>query len=105
MMKKCGCGYMEGMSCCPPRPMMPSKKCVKTVNCTYRIYRMSYYCVYAVCPGCSLEFDVYRHKGHCPRCHQMHHHGCDGGYGHEHMMHDDMMHGGMMSEHHDMMED
>lgn len=104
MMKKCGCGYMEGMSCCPPRPMMPSKKCVKTVNCTYRIYRMCYYCVYAVCPSCGHEFDVYRHKGHCPKCHQMHHYGYEHMM-HEGMMHEGMMHGGMMPEHHDMMED
>ncbi|MDU2063839.1 MAG: hypothetical protein E6713_03280 [Sporomusaceae bacterium] len=46
----------------------PKKKCVKTFDCTFKLYRMCYYRLYKVCHACGHEYDFYQHRGTCPRC-------------------------------------
>ncbi|BBB90316.1 MAG TPA: hypothetical protein PKA28_12935 [Methylomusa anaerophila] len=90
MKKKCDCQYPKYDDChdyksdycddyeaddycevsCPTPKMKchPTKECVKTYKCYYRLYRISYYRLYRVCPQCGHEHDYYHHRGVCPRC-------------------------------------
>ena len=75
---KCGCSEKSemmddcqdmDMSCCTPKmKCMPTKECVKTYKCYYKLYRMCTYRLYKVCPCCGHEFDYHTHRGACPKC-------------------------------------
>ncbi len=45
-----------------------TKECVKTYKTYYKMYKISTYRLYKVCPHCGLEFDFYGCRGICPRC-------------------------------------
>lgn len=73
---KCGCDdkfemddcHEMDMSCCMPKMPCPSKECVKTYKCFYKLYKLCTYRLYKVCPHCGHEFDYHHHRGCCPRC-------------------------------------
>lgn len=46
----------------------PTKKCLKTFDCTFKLYRLSYCRLYKVCQSCGHEYDFHHHGGVCPRC-------------------------------------
>lgn len=60
--------------CCPPKKNIksmccsPRKKCIKTFDCTFKLYRLSYCRLYKVCQSCGHEYDFYHHRGMCPHC-------------------------------------
>ncbi|WP_021168510.1 hypothetical protein SOV_02080 [Sporomusa ovata DSM 2662] len=57
------------MSCCTPKmKCQPTKECVKTFKCYYKLYKMCTYRLYKVCPYCGCEFDYHEHRGSCPKC-------------------------------------
>ena len=61
--------YDMNMSCCTPKmKCMPTKECVKTYKCTYKLYRVCSYKLYKCCPSCGHEFDYHHHRGACPKC-------------------------------------
>lgn len=76
---KCGCNdkhemmddecHDMDMSCCTPKmKCQPTKECVKTFKCYYKLYKMCTYRLYKVCPYCGHEFDYHEHRGSCPKC-------------------------------------
>ncbi|XEQ91449.1 hypothetical protein SCACP_02450 [Sporomusa carbonis] len=74
------CGYQEkyemmddccdtDMCSCPPKiKCQPTKECVKTYKCYYKLYKICTYRLYKVCPYCGCEFDYHQHRGACPKC-------------------------------------
>ena len=46
----------------------PMKKCLKTFDCTFKLYRISFCRLYKVCQSCSHEYDFHHHGGVCPKC-------------------------------------
>ena len=52
----------------------PTKKCLKTFDCTFKLYRLSYCRLYKVCQSCGHEYDFHHHVGVCPRCGSQFHH-------------------------------
>ncbi|WP_094605390.1 hypothetical protein SPSIL_001970 [Sporomusa silvacetica DSM 10669] len=57
------------MSCCTPKmKCQPTKECVKTYKCYYKLYKICTYRLYKVCPSCGHEFDYHEHRGACPKC-------------------------------------
>jgi hypothetical protein len=73
-------GPPDNDNCCSPKedecchvPKMkvkctPTKECVKTYKCCYKLYKFTQYRLYKVCSGCGQEFDHYHHHGVCPKC-------------------------------------
>ncbi|MGL5515039.1 MAG: hypothetical protein ACRDBM_17645 [Sporomusa sp.] len=62
------CEDME-MHCCAPKiKCQPTKECIKTFKCCYKLYRICTYCLFKICPYCGHEFDYHRHRGSCPKC-------------------------------------
>lgn len=62
------CHEMD-MSCCTPKmKCQPTKECVKTYKCCYKLYKLCTYRLYKVCPHCGHEFDYHEHRGCCPKC-------------------------------------
>ena len=58
------------VDCCMPKiNCKPEKKCIKTFNCTYRLYKICFYKVVRVCPRCNHEYDNEWHPV-CPKCRQ-----------------------------------
>ncbi|MDR3559906.1 MAG: hypothetical protein P4N59_00500 [Negativicutes bacterium] len=68
----CGCEtepeMMEEEFCAPKIKCEPTKECVKTFKCFYKLYRVCHYHLYKVCPHCGHEFDYHHHRGICPKC-------------------------------------
>lgn len=64
-------GYYDMMEedCCMPKiKCKPTKECIHTYKCYYKLYKICHYQLYKVCPRCGHEFDYYRHRGMCPKC-------------------------------------
>ena len=70
-MDKCemdDCQDMD-MSCCAPKvKCMPTKECVKTFKCYYKLYKICTHRLFKICPYCGHEFDYHQHHGNCPKC-------------------------------------
>lgn len=64
--------YSKESECCHVPKMKvkcgPTKECVKTYKCCYKLYRFTQYRLYKVCTSCGHEFDHYQHQGVCPKC-------------------------------------
>lgn len=59
----------DTVSCCTPKlKCQPTKECVKTFKCYYKLYKICTYRLYKVCPYCGHEFDYHEHRGGCPKC-------------------------------------
>lgn len=63
----------EEENCCHMKPepkvcCKPVKKCLKTFDCTFKLYHISYCRLYKVCHSCSHEYDFHHHGGVCPKC-------------------------------------
>lgn len=56
--------HHNAKECCCPRVTM---QCVKTFQSEFKLYRISYYCLYKVCPWCGCEFECYEYN-ECPNC-------------------------------------
>ncbi|MDL2280385.1 hypothetical protein LJC10_00830 [Selenomonadales bacterium OttesenSCG-928-I06] len=57
------------MGCCMPKiKCTPTKECVKTYKCCYKLYKFTQYRLYKVCDYCNHEYDHYYYKGMCPKC-------------------------------------
>lgn len=54
--------------CCVPKVSPPTKECVKTYKCCYKLYKICHYKLFKVCPRCGHEFDHHHHQGMCPKC-------------------------------------
>ncbi|SMC72336.1 hypothetical protein [Sporomusa malonica] len=66
MMDDC---YDMDMSCYAPKmKCQPTKECVKTYKCYYKLYKICTYRLYKMCPYCGHEFDYHEHRGGCPKC-------------------------------------
>lgn len=57
------------MPCPAPKTKCPPvKECVKTYKCYYKLYKISHFRLFKVCPCCGVEYDYHHHRGMCPRC-------------------------------------
>jgi hypothetical protein len=77
-MEECGgemaetCYSKEDEHCHVPKMSVkcspPTKECVKTYKCCYKLYKFTQYRLYKVCNGCGNEFDHYQNRGMCTKC-------------------------------------
>lgn len=47
--------------------LKPTIKCVKTYQSVFKLYKITYYCLYQVCPCCGCEFECCGYYK-CPYC-------------------------------------
>ena len=79
--EECSDMAMPHQECYPPQedehchvPKMsvkcspPTKECVKTYKCCYKLYKFTQYRLYKVCTVCGYEFDHYQNRGMCTKC-------------------------------------
>jgi len=60
----------ESDCCASKLKCPPTKECVQTYKCLYKLYKISQYHLYKVCPCCNQEYDYHYHLGICPFCGQ-----------------------------------